>query len=220
MQWGVFKWLVENIDFQDISARDVIEIGSRNENGSIKPYILKFQPTKYLGIDIFDGPDVDIVVDGTKMLEVIPKESFDVVICTEVLEHVRDWRALIHNMKMVLREDGLLIVTTRSIGFGFHAFPNDFWRYEIEDFRNIFSDFKILTLDPDVENGTMIKATKPKEFVEVDISSLALYSILSGKREKEVPKRFKLLRKTKVFALLQFYRLRHLLIRALKRILV
>ncbi|MEM2261178.1 MAG: methyltransferase domain-containing protein [Ignisphaera sp.] len=74
-----------------------------------------------------------------KIVEYFGEESFDVIISTEVLEHVRDWRAVINNMKRALREGGIMYITTRSFGFPYHDFPYDFWRYEIEDMRKIFT---------------------------------------------------------------------------------
>ncbi len=43
-------------------------------------------------------------------------EFFDVIICTEVLEHIFDYKKAIFEMKRVLKKGGLLIIT----------FPNDF----------------------------------------------------------------------------------------------
>ncbi|MEM4005257.1 MAG: methyltransferase domain-containing protein [Desulfurococcaceae archaeon] len=121
-------------------------------------------------------------------MEYFGEESFDVIISTEVLEHVRDWRAVINNMKRALREGGVMYITTRSFGFPYHDFPYDFWRYEIEDMRKIFSDFNIMVLkkDPSMP-GVFLKARKPEEFKPNDLSDIALYSIILGKRTRKIP---------------------------------
>ena len=65
----------------DISGQSVLEVGSCDVNGTIRRIAESL------------GPAVERF--GT--------ESFGVVVTTEMLEHVRDWRAVIHNLKSVLR---------------------------------------------------------------------------------------------------------------------
>ena len=63
----------------------VIEIGSRNVNGGLRdlfPRAPEFQT--YVGIDVQDGPGVDIVADAAQWT---PPEPAACVICCEVLEH-------------------------------------------------------------------------------------------------------------------------------------
>jgi len=115
------------------------------------------------------------------------KESFDVVILTELLEHAKNWQLVISNMKNVCKPGGILIVTTRSRGFGYHGFPYDFWRYELDDFREIFSDLNIVSLEKDTELvGVFTKLRKPLEFKERDLANYKLYSILTNTRTAQV----------------------------------
>ncbi|MEM3191966.1 MAG: methyltransferase domain-containing protein, partial [Candidatus Parvarchaeota archaeon] len=133
----------------------------------------------------------DLVVDASRLTQEFGEGSFDVVISTEMLEHVRDWRNVIHNLKAVLKEGGLLIISTRSKGFRYHAYPYDFWRYEIEDISQIFSDMEIIKLDKDAEPGVLMKARKPINFVENRYDDIKLYSIVLGKRVVNPPKNMK-----------------------------
>jgi len=50
-------------------------------------------------------------------------------------------------MKAVLKPGGFIYITTRSRGFPYHAYPHDYWRYEIEDMEKIFGDFEIIALE-------------------------------------------------------------------------
>ena len=67
----------------------VLEVGSRNVNGSVRD-ILAPLVSRYVGCDLEAGDGVDVVADATRLTDVFPPESFDVVISTEMLEHVPD----------------------------------------------------------------------------------------------------------------------------------
>jgi 2-polyprenyl-3-methyl-5-hydroxy-6-metoxy-1,4-benzoquinol methylase len=40
-----------------------------------------------------------------------PEESFDVIICTEVLEHITDFKGVLEEFKRILKPGGILIIT-------------------------------------------------------------------------------------------------------------
>jgi len=82
---------------------------------------------------------------------------------------------------------GIILITTRSVGFPYHGYPYDFWRFEISDMKNIFSDCEILALGRDPsEPGVFIKVRKPEDFNELDLSDYALYSIILNKKVKNI----------------------------------
>jgi SAM-dependent methyltransferase len=170
----------------DVRGKRVLEVGSLDVNGSVRDDIMAFGPAEYVGIDIRPGPGVDVVCDAGDLVETFGENAFDVVISTELLEHARDWRRIISNIKRVTKPNGVMIVSTRSYGVDFHRQPFDYWRYQKEDFEAIFSDVAVedLTLDP-TDPGLLIKARKPEPFVERDLSDLALYSILRRRRQRD-----------------------------------
>ncbi len=170
----------------EAQGKTVVEVGSYDVNGSVRPHIEALGPSKYLGVDMRMGPGVDVVCNATDLVERFGPNAFDVLISTELLEHARDWRAVVHNFKTVVRPRGLLIVSARSYGVDFHREPFDFWRYEKADFETIFSDLTVeeLTLDP-TDPGLFIKARKPESFLERDLSEHRLYSILRQKKKRE-----------------------------------
>jgi SAM-dependent methyltransferase len=135
------------------------------------------------------------VVPAEKLVKFFGENKFDVVISTEMLEHVRDWRTVVNNLKGVLKPGGLIYITTRSRGFPYHAYPYDFWRYEIEDIKKIFSDFEILILEKDVEPGILLKAKKPLDWKPNSLEAISLYSMVEGKRVLYVPGELTITRK-------------------------
>jgi SAM-dependent methyltransferase len=177
----------------EIAGKDVLEVGACMDGGSMRPYFESHHPRSYVGVDIQSGPGVDVVCDAMDMHEEFGENAFDIVITNELLEHIRDWRKLIHILKTVLRPGGVLIITTRSFGFPFHYAPFDFWRYEQQDMRDIFADCEILALESDtrtvrgrVTPGVFVAVRKPGDFCERDTGEIALYSILKDQRVKDI----------------------------------
>lgn len=175
-------FIADHLEPKEATKKDVLEVGARDVNGSIRPYVEGLKPRHYTGVDIEAGKGVDQVCDAVDLIERFGESMFHLVITTEMMEHVEDWKTVIHNLKGVLRSNGVLFLTTRSKGFPFHGYPSDYWRYEIADMQAIFSDFEILILESDPsEPGVFLKARKPADFVEVDLSGYTLYSM----QEKE-----------------------------------
>lgn len=155
-----------------LTGKTVLEVGAYDINGSIRPYVESQKPLKYVGVDIEPGPMVDKVVPANQLVKTFGEDSFDVVICQEMLEHADDWRTAIENMKQVTND--YLLITTRSEGFPYHGFPSDCWRYSLEDMKQIFADFDIITLESDPEYpGVMMLARKTKRPpVDLDLIEL------------------------------------------------
>ena len=170
----------------DIQGKRVLEVGSLDVNGSVRADIVALGPAAYVGIDIRPGSGVDVICDASDLVETFRENAFDVVISTELLEHARDWRRVVSNIKRVTKPNGVMVVSTRSYGVDFHRHPFDYWRYQKEDFEAIFSDTIVedLQLDPSAP-GLLIKARKPDPFVERDLSDQALYSILRRRRQRD-----------------------------------
>ncbi len=109
MNTYVIEFFIEQIDCKEFAGKSVLEVGSRYVNGSVRPLIEKFcKPKEYIGVDIEEGKYVDKVVLAEKLVETFGKDRFDVVLTTEMLEHVRDWRTVIYNLKEVLRPNGYI----------------------------------------------------------------------------------------------------------------
>ena len=177
----------KSLNRTEVEGKKVIELGSYDMNGSLRPILESWAPVEYVGIDIMEGSGVDMVCGAEEVLEKFGKESFDVVISTELLEHVKDWRKVISNIKNICKPDGTIIITTRSYGYHYHATPHDFWRYEIEDMKEIFSDYEILALEKDdMMPGLFAKLRKPLQYVEKDLSSYSLYSMVVGCRARNI----------------------------------
>lgn len=176
-----------NLTKEEIKGKRVIEVGSCDINGSLRPIIESWEPAEYIGVDLVKGPGVDVVCNAEHLVDTFGECSFDIVISTELLEHVRNWQQVISNIKRICRPNGIILITTRSYGFGYHAYPYDFWRYEIEDMKEIFSDCELLVLKKDPQApGVFIKVRKPQVFVEKDLTKYELYSMVANTRVRYI----------------------------------
>lgn len=98
----------------------VLEIGSLDINGSVRPY---FTGGHYTGIDVGPGPGVDVVCEGQDYAA--PDGSFDVTISCESMEHNPHWRETFENMLRLCRPGGLVIMTCAAMGRPEHGTPRE-----------------------------------------------------------------------------------------------
>lgn len=111
----------------DVQGKSVLEVGSANVNGSVRPQIEAMGPVKYVGIDLAEGPGVDVVCP----VEHLPADvDADLVISLEMLEHAQDWKAAFARMAAAARST--LVLTCRGPGFPYHN-PPDHWRFVPSD---------------------------------------------------------------------------------------
>jgi SAM-dependent methyltransferase len=97
--------------------------------------------TDVVTVDAFAVPGVDIVGDIHQLP--IKDNEFDGVFCTGTLEHVKDpWQA-VREIRRVLKPGGIVHIDVPFMQ-GFHADPNDYWRFTKEGRRLLCRDFEEL----------------------------------------------------------------------------
>lgn len=187
---SILEFFIEEVNENEFRDKRILEVGSKYVNGSIRPFIERFlSPKIYVGADIEPGKYVDVVLSADNLVNHFGPESFEVVITTELLEHVNDWRHVVRNIKDVLKPGGYLYITTRSIGMHFHAYPYDFWRFEVDDMKNIFADFDIICLRKDHEiPGVFLKCRKPTAWKPMNLQGISLYSMVLGGKTTGIPR--------------------------------
>lgn len=96
---------------------NILEIGSLDINGSVRSIFANHART-YLGIDIQEGPGVDLVIDAAGM-DTGP--IWDVIVCAEVFEHAPEWREIIIRAHGNLVKGGIFIATMAGEGRAPHS---------------------------------------------------------------------------------------------------
>lgn len=123
--------------------RRVLEIGSCNVNGSVRPL---FPGVDYVGIDSRPGRDVDIVADARTWRS--SGRLFDTVVCTEVLEHAKEANEICHTAFISLIDGGVFVMTAAGEGRSPHGINgggvgDEFYRNvteaELREWLSIFS---------------------------------------------------------------------------------
>jgi len=81
----------------------------------------------YVGADLEGNPQADVILrpDGTLPVE---DDSYDLVLSTQVLEHVEAPDRYLAESLRVLRPGGTLVLSTHGIMY-YHRDPEDYWRW-------------------------------------------------------------------------------------------
>jgi len=184
---SIRDFIDNNLSGTEVLDKVVLEVGSKDFNGEIRGIIAKKNPRSYTGVDMQKGPGVDKVCNVCDLVNTFGNEVYDIVVTAETFEHVKKWKDGINNIKRVLRPGGILILTTRSVGMDYHGYPNDYWRYQVEDIKDIFADFEIINNESDPTlPGVLVKCTKPKIYKEHNLNPIKLYSMLTRFRIKKI----------------------------------
>src|SRR5262249_8222195 len=136
-----FQWLaVKDLrsDLREICPTlkgSVLDVGCGD-----KPYASWFNPgvVQYLGLDVVQLPGVDLVADEAEPWP-LPAATTDLVLCSQVLEHVPNLDRVLDSIHRVLKPGGLLLVTAPFI-YNFHGEPRDFRRFSAEGIKQIFEE--------------------------------------------------------------------------------
>ncbi|MBD2087545.1 class I SAM-dependent methyltransferase [Trichocoleus sp. ST-U3] len=102
-----------------------------------KPYStwINLEKVKHIGIDIYPGSKVDIVID-TDEEWLLETSSFDAILCTQVLEHTANLGNTIEEITRVLKTGGILILTVPFI-YNEHGTPDDYRRFSVYGLKNL-----------------------------------------------------------------------------------
>jgi SAM-dependent methyltransferase len=122
----------------------VLDLGCGN-----RPYADLFEGCSYLGTD-YSAEDSrpDVITDGTRLA--LASDRFDLVFCTQVIEHVPDPAALVRESFRVLRPDGFLVLTG-PFWWPLHEEPHDYHRFTRHGFASLLrsAGFAGVRITPD-----------------------------------------------------------------------
>ena len=122
------QWFIETYaDKLPHEKAKVLDVGSYGVNGTYRGLFDEARYA-YTGLDIEEGPNVDIVLKNPYDWTALESDSFDVVISGQAFEHIEFFWKTMEEMTRVLKKDGLLCLIAPN-GFGEHRFPVDCYRF-------------------------------------------------------------------------------------------
>lgn len=131
----VRRWVANQCKRLGASGK-CIEVGSYDVNGNLRDIL---SHTEHIGVDMQDGPGVDVVANGNDLP--FADNEFDVAVCVETLEHDRYFWRTISELNRVTKSGGVVILTAPSINFGIHEWPYDFWRFTEDGLKSLIEDW-------------------------------------------------------------------------------
>lgn len=103
-----------------------------------------FPGRPYVGTDIRPGPGVDRVLDLHDLD--LPDAVVGCALVFETLEHVEYPRRAVAELRRVMRDDGILVVTT-PFNFPIHLHPHDYWRFTPQGMASLLQPFGHVFVD-------------------------------------------------------------------------
>jgi SAM-dependent methyltransferase len=122
----------------------ILDLGSQNIGGSYRS-IFDCETWKYLGVDLAEGENVDLILRDAYQWNEIQSNSIDVLISGQTLEHIEYFWLTIMEIARVLKPNGLCCLIAPSSGYE-HRYPVDCWRFYPDGMRAIaqFANLEVL----------------------------------------------------------------------------
>jgi len=128
----------------DLGRYRVLDVGC-----GFRPYEPLFAPnaSEYVGVDM-DNPAADL--QGVVEALPVADHSFDIVLCTQVLEHTTDPALAVRELARVVAPGGRVLASTHGTAV-YHPAPDDFWRWTHTGLEQLFTtnaDWRSVTVRP------------------------------------------------------------------------
>jgi SAM-dependent methyltransferase len=94
--------------------------------------------SKYIGADIAENEQADIHISADGQIP-LPDGCIDIVLSTQVLEHVTSPEKYLSECNRLLKVGGMIILSTHGYWY-YHPVPTDFWRWTGAGLRKILQD--------------------------------------------------------------------------------
>lgn len=108
------------------------------DHGGVRPYLSG--DARLTTFDIDPDSDADIIGDICEHNSSLADSSFDIVVCTEVLEHVSNPFSAVAEIHRLLKPGGVAYLSA-PFNFRIHGPLPDNWRFSEHGWRQLLSDF-------------------------------------------------------------------------------
>lgn len=97
-------------------------------------YLWEKVTQRYIGVDMHENSNADFHYDNASGKVPLDSETADVVLSTQVLEHVPDPAGYLAEAERILKPDGKLVLSTHGFWMD-HPSPRDYWRWTAEGLK-------------------------------------------------------------------------------------
>lgn len=108
-------------------------------------YLFKDKTQKYIGVDVGDNPHADLLIEPEQKLN-LTDNQFDVILSSQVLEHVEDVDGYMNECFRLLKTGGILFLSTHGT-WQYHAAPYDFNRWTSIGLKKLMEKFQFEVLE-------------------------------------------------------------------------
>lgn len=141
---------------------------------------------EYLGLDICEGLDVDVVADIHKASDTLGEEQFDIIISCSSFEHFKYPHLAAYQVMKLLKVGGILYIQTHQ-SFPIHAYPYDYFRFSREALEGLFGkamNFNVISSGYDFP-AKIVSRRLPLSFISPAFLNVTLYGIKKGPTPSE-----------------------------------
>jgi SAM-dependent methyltransferase len=151
---ALLRWLESQVaELRSRAPLRILDVGC-----GVKPYYPLFAAiaSEYVGVDVVETEWADVV--GPAEALPVDDASFDLVLCTQVLEHTDDPAHAIRELRRVVAPGGRVLASTHGVQW-YHPSPNDYWRWTHTGLRLLFErngDWSSLSVSPAAGSGSTL----------------------------------------------------------------
>lgn len=162
--------LIKIVSLSIPKPKKVVEVGSRQAINQEDIANLRdlFNSSKYVGVDMEEGPGVDLVQKGESLP--FSDSSLEVVLCLETFEHCDKPWEVAKEIERVVSKKGIVIVSSQQ-NFPIHMHPSDYFR---------FTPFGLKSLFPKLVSKMVVTISPP---FDSEVSLNPQHVILIGTKE-------------------------------------
>jgi SAM-dependent methyltransferase len=125
------RWLESEAGRTNPQSR-ILDVGC-----GVKPYEPLFRPyASYVGVDV-GNPAADL--EGAAEDLPVDDASFDLVLCTQTLEHCVDPARAVRELRRVVAPGGRVLASTHGVQV-YHPAPEDLWRWTHAGLERLFTE--------------------------------------------------------------------------------
>jgi SAM-dependent methyltransferase len=122
---------------EEFPSGAVLELGARARSAVTRRHRIPSR-LEYIGMDILEGTNVDVVGDAHALSELFPEKRFVAAFSTSVFEHLAmPWKVALE-LNKILQPGGIVYTSTHQT-WPPHEEPWDFWRFSQHTWRTLFN---------------------------------------------------------------------------------